>query len=264
MQHPASFLHVAEHPSPLIVLLSSHSSPDSTMPLPHTGHGPTVAEGCKAQQTGSAKWVKLTPGCTTQHGCVTLQNPTPGKNVPESSVHEKSDLTPQSGVFASPSTLQHFAFNVHVLEHPSLFSEFPSSHSSGDSKIPFPQKPQLTFWHGTPCVKVVRSTSFRLHAETLRSLQFVPLKTLKHSARVGSERVSFVTHWKQQALSMKHCEVHPSPSTLLPSSHSSGDVTAPSPHSHTEESPWNTEPGKLAHRLQSHTVHTGRFVWGSV
>jgi hypothetical protein len=40
---PPSVWHVALQPSPLIVLPSSHCSPASTMPLPHTGTTPHVS-----------------------------------------------------------------------------------------------------------------------------------------------------------------------------------------------------------------------------
>src|ERR687887_27709 len=97
-RHPASTVHVAEQPSQLVVLPSSHSSPASTTPLPHPGG------------------VQLVSQC-------------PGVPLSAPSSHCSAPHT-----MPSPQPLT----SLQSLLHVSQLSVLPSSHSSPASTMPLP------------------------------------------------------------------------------------------------------------------------------
>ena len=132
---PNSTVHVAEHPSSVHGLPSSHASGGHRRPSPHFSiwqdalHPSQLAVFPSSHcSPGSTK--PLPQAASTSHSA---EQPSPSTRLPSS--HSSGDSrTP------SPQT----ASLVQVAEHPSPPTVFPSSHASPASCLPLPQKgPQL-------------------------------------------------------------------------------------------------------------------------
>src|SRR5262249_43466904 len=131
-RQPTSSVHIAEQPSQLVVLPSSHSSPAPTFPLPHTA---------------GVQFVSQWPG-------VPLRSPSshcsPGSRMPSPHAgmrwHVVSHRPGTGGshssphvVFTSPSPQRSPVSTRQPEEQPSQSARLPSSHSSVPQTAPSPQ-----------------------------------------------------------------------------------------------------------------------------
>src|SRR5437763_10221488 len=128
--NPGSILHVAEHPSPSTLLPSSQSS-WTTMPSPQRDmHEPVLQSGSFWQSA---------------------EQPSNGRALPSSQPSAPSTLLSPHVVCVHLLGLPlhfHPSSILHVSEQPSPAVTLPSSHSSGSTPTPSPQRAMR--WQGCP------------------------------------------------------------------------------------------------------------------
>ena len=231
-------MHDDEHPSPSAVFPSSHCSSPPRFLSPH------------ADAEHSSGPVKFPPAHPQPHSIRhDALHPSPPALLPSSHCFDDSAVRLPSPQFAShlspvPPHVQYGSApphenpvsTMHAALHPSSSSVFPSSHSSLPRRIPSPQnavQSSALQSHPHSTVHWCEQPSYLFRLPSSQDPAAVAsLPTSSPSPQFGMD----VPFWHQPPVyvhpsSTSHVLEHPSPSTLLPSSHSSTKYDrTPSPH----------------------------------